>query len=347
MIINGGNTKVPQDFKRFLSDDENKKQPICLLLKEWINDCYAMRTGNRNIYFVCEEECFKLEADGNHVKSTKIGNLGSCQKETDTKIVLHMKYAVENHHSLAILVRSPYSDIFFIILYYAAEVNATIIFDTGHGNQRHLLDLSAFSTAYGQEYCEALLPLHAFSHCDTTSAFVHIGKVKPIKTLEKFPCFQQSLRELDQNWELDECTMVDLDILYEHCMGMPDTMMLTNCATTCSWTNASWRVSMQVKGQILVFFHPCREALKMHIKHVNYHVRLWKLSHIQNPYSSPLEHGWIIINNKLEPQWVDGNILLTSLTDILDEDDVLIDQSDEEDFEGENMQGIFFNDDDD
>ena len=49
---------------------------------------------------------------------------------------------------------------------------------------------------------------------------MHIGKVKPIKTLEKFPCFQESLRELGQNWELDEHTMVDLEhfvcALYGH-----------------------------------------------------------------------------------------------------------------------------------
>ena len=73
-----------------------------------------------------------------------------------------MKYAVENHHSSAILVRTPDSDTSSILLYYAAEVNATIIFDTGHDNQRRLLE----------EYCEALLSLHAFSHCDTMSAFL-------------------------------------------------------------------------------------------------------------------------------------------------------------------------------
>ena len=110
-----------------------------------------------------------------------------------------MKYAAENHHSSAILVRSPDSDIFLILLYYAAEVNATIIFEAEHGNQRCLLDLSALSMAYGQEYCEALLSLHVFSHCDTMSAAVHIGKVKQIKTLEKCPHFQQRLRELGQN----------------------------------------------------------------------------------------------------------------------------------------------------
>ena len=40
---------------------------------------------------------------------------------------------------------------------------------------------------------------------------MHIVKVKAIKTLEKFPHFQQSLRELGQNWELEECTIVDLE----------------------------------------------------------------------------------------------------------------------------------------
>ena len=87
------------------------------------------------------------------------------------------------------------------------------------------------------------------------------------------------------------------------------------------------------KGADLSLLPPCREALKMHIKCVNYQVRIWKLSHIQNPeIPSPLEHGWIIINNKLEPQWVDGKILPTPLIDILDKDDVLSDQSEEEDF---------------
>ena len=190
-IIKGGSTKVPQDFKGFLCNEENKKQLICLLLKEWSDDCYAPRIGNRNIYFVCEEECFKLEADSSKVNCTKIANLGSSQEETDTKVVLHMMYDVDNHHSSAILVRSPDSDIFFIFLYYAAEVNATIILDTGHGNNRRLLDLSALSTAYGQEYCEALLSLHAFTHCDTTSAFVHIGKVKPSKYWKNFHTFSK------------------------------------------------------------------------------------------------------------------------------------------------------------
>ena len=184
LIIKGGNMKVPQDFKGFLSNDKNKRQLICLLLKEWVNDCYATRIRNRNIYFVCEEECFKLEADGNHVKSTKIGNLGSCQEK-------NRKTYIQAIHRL-----------FTMQLKSMQPLSLT---------QACLLDLSALFTAYEQKYCKALLSLHTFSHCYTTSAFVHIDKVKPIKTLEKFPHFQKNLRELGKNWELDERTMVDLE----------------------------------------------------------------------------------------------------------------------------------------
>ena len=91
---------------------------------------------------------------------------------------------------------------------------------------------------------------------------------------------------------------------------------------------------------------PCRQALKMYMKY--YQVRIWKLSHVQNQeIPSALEYGWTMVSNKLEPRWVDGNILPTSLIGIIDEDDVHSDQSDEEDFEDENMQDVVFDEDED
>ena len=44
---------------------------------------------------------------------------------------------------------------------------------------------------------------------------------------------------------------------------------------------------------------------------------------------------------------LDGDILPTSLIDIIDEEDVQSDQSNEEDFEGENMQDVVFDEDED
>jgi hypothetical protein len=60
-----------------------------------------------------------------------------------------------------------------------------ILFDTGTGNKKKLIDITKLAQQYQQELCTALLGLHAFTRCDTTSAFKGIGKVKPIKTLQK------------------------------------------------------------------------------------------------------------------------------------------------------------------
>ena len=85
---------------------------------------------------------------------------------------------------------------------------------------------------------------------------MHIGKVKPIKTSEKFPHFQKSLRELGQNWGLDERTMVDLEhfvcALYERARyhdvnKLRYDMFMGKCQLLS--LDAS-------KGEILVFFHP-------------------------------------------------------------------------------------------
>ena len=58
-----------------------------------------------------------------------------------------------------------------------------ILFDTGTGNKRRLLDITKQAKDFTPVYCAALLAMHAFTRCDTTSAFKGIGMVKPIQLL--------------------------------------------------------------------------------------------------------------------------------------------------------------------
>ena len=54
----------------------------------------------------------------------------------------------------------------------------------------------------------ALLALHAFTHCDTTSAFRGIGKKKPIKVMQKFPSTNPSCQSSDlSGWSLRSCLL--------------------------------------------------------------------------------------------------------------------------------------------
>jgi ornithine cyclodeaminase/alanine dehydrogenase-like protein (mu-crystallin family) len=66
-----------------------------------------------------------------------------------------------------------------ILLHYALELQGVIIlFDTETGNKKRLIDITKLAQQYQQELCTALLGLHAFTRCDTTSAFKGIGAIQ-------------------------------------------------------------------------------------------------------------------------------------------------------------------------
>ena len=62
-------------------------------------------------------------------------------------------------------------------------------FDTGFVNKRRLMDIQCLIRKHGELTSSAMLTLHAFSGCDSSSAFIRDGKVTGIKTVLKHPVF--------------------------------------------------------------------------------------------------------------------------------------------------------------
>ena len=65
-----------------------------------------------------------------------------------------------------------------------------------------------------------LSSLFMFTKCDTTCAFKGIGKVKPIKLLQKIPRYQTILTELGKAWQVSNTLLRGLEeftcALYGH-----------------------------------------------------------------------------------------------------------------------------------
>ena len=94
-------------------------------------------------------------------------------------------------------IKSPETDIFFILLRYAEEFgDTTVLFDTGKRNQKRLIDISSLAKGLTQKYCTALLALHAFTGSDTTSAFKGKGKLKPMTLLKGNHSFIETFASL-------------------------------------------------------------------------------------------------------------------------------------------------------
>ena len=160
---------------------------------------------------VVEGQAFELSSrDGISVQKKEIEEIRSNQEETDTRIVLYAAYGARQQFKY-IKVKSPDSDIFFILLHFASEIDCTLLFDTGVGNSKRLINISEIAEQFGKKRCTALMGLHVFTGCDTSSAFKGIGKVKPIKLLLKKSDFEECFETLGTNWNVDSASIAELE----------------------------------------------------------------------------------------------------------------------------------------
>lgn len=110
----------------------------------------------------------------------------SNQEETDTRVVLYLKYAASLGYRSAV-VRTPDTDIFVILLHHAVSIDLTIYLDTGTGKKRKIVNVSELASSKGPEYCSMVLGFYVYTGEDVTSAFKGKGKVAPMKKLQKHP----------------------------------------------------------------------------------------------------------------------------------------------------------------
>ena len=192
LLLHGPATRMPNNFHKFLCSDENKKQLIQLLLSEWSSDMYASLLKDRELFFVCEDQCTLITShDSISTEITQIKDLYSSQEEADTRIFLHLDYINSHYPNQSVTVRSTDTDVFILFLYFYSQFKSCkeLLFDTGVGDKRRVIDIRSASKSFSDDFLEALPGLHAFSGCDTTSAFIRQGKAKPLRILEKNACF--------------------------------------------------------------------------------------------------------------------------------------------------------------
>ena len=107
--------------------------------------------------------------------------------------MLYLKFAVEHGYKSAV-VRTPDSDIFFILLHHANTIALNIYLDIGTGKHRKIINVSEIAESKGEDYCTTILGLYVFTGEDVTSAFKGKGKVGPLKKLHKNPKYHAAFR---------------------------------------------------------------------------------------------------------------------------------------------------------
>ena len=108
--------------------------------------------------------------------------LSSGQEEADTRLLLHAKHAATPHVK-AVIISSEDTDEHVLCISFAHAITVPICQRCVSQHQASYVDISKIAGVLGQEVSKALLGLHAFTGCDSVSAFAGIGKARPLKLL--------------------------------------------------------------------------------------------------------------------------------------------------------------------
>ena len=83
------------------------------------------------------------------VKRSEIDSFQSNQGETDTCIVIYIKYA-EDQGFKSVVVCTPDTDVFFILLFHAHDLEIPIYVDIGTGTKQRLVNVSELVSTLGK-----------------------------------------------------------------------------------------------------------------------------------------------------------------------------------------------------
>ncbi|GFO21905.1 hypothetical protein PoB_004841000 [Plakobranchus ocellatus] len=128
--------------------------------------------------------CELLSGKQGSVNSIPVPDLYSYHEEADSRIILLCLHASQQPTTERVIVRSPDSDVFHLLLPFCDAISKPLIFDTGSGNNRRQLNITDLATTMSKQLRDAIFGLHAFTGCDSTSCFAGKGKLKALKMLQ-------------------------------------------------------------------------------------------------------------------------------------------------------------------
>ncbi|KAL7386837.1 hypothetical protein ABVT39_014532 [Epinephelus coioides] len=182
-----------QQWRRFLRSSANKTNPISFLVVELKTPKLRHKLNDKQVYIASEESCLHITKD----HWAEVECLQSNQEEADTRIILHAAHAAKEGYS-AVVVAADDTDVLVLCLAFSADISCPL-FQKNMEQRTGLGILISPSYVRGWEIV-SVTGMHAFTGCDTVSAFAGCGKLRALKLITRSEHFQEVFLELGQLW---------------------------------------------------------------------------------------------------------------------------------------------------
>ena len=203
-------------------------QLIDFIVNQWQYDDRIKNTNPNIFYATARTKCYNLSRVG----MTEVSSSSTSQEEADTRMFLHVQYAL-NHLQGNITINSLDTDVSIISLMVSEKINAYINSKTGNKNKKRIISVNKIKESLKDKYdavvsvglecfTRALVSLHAFTGCDTVSAFAGLGKSKAFKIMAKNVDYIKLFEKLGKGWHLEEEIMRYIEGFVCHLYGYSD-----------------------------------------------------------------------------------------------------------------------------
>ena len=83
----------------------------------------------------------------------------------------------------AVVITADDTDVLVLCLAFSADISCPLFQKCGTKNRVRYLDITKLRQALGYSVCTALIGMHAYTGCDTVSAFAGLGKLRALKLM--------------------------------------------------------------------------------------------------------------------------------------------------------------------
>jgi len=287
-----------QQWKKFLSSSTNKAQFLQFVFNEWQLDTYRQRLVDKQLFITNKLACKKVT----RVSVQDVLELTCSHEEADTRILLHVQHAGTCNFP-NVVVAADDTDVLMMLLANSSRINTNIYLKSGTSGKIKIVHINQVVKSLGRPVCEALPGMHAFTGCDSVSAFAGKGKIKAFKLVSQSDTYQHTFRQVGQYWKVSEDLHMKLEEFTCALYGAPGSSDINACR---------YRLFCAKKGELeSTQLPPCRDCLRKHTLRANYQAAIWRRclqATVDVP--TPNGNGWIMTKTEegddIEPDWIQG-----------------------------------------
>ena len=202
-------------------------------------------------------------------------------------MLLHAHHAVKDGYE-AVVLSSEDTDVFVLSLACSSVIPAPLFQKKRTPTRTHLIDVKQTAESLGSDVCEALVGMHAYTGCDSVSAFAGKGKASALKTIKTDGTVRRTFCELGQSWEMTDELFQNLESFTCRLYAPRETVSDVNELRYCLFCAKNGDVESHQ-------LPPCKDSLRKHAMRANYQTALWRRCLMNDPECpDPTDSGWMV-----------------------------------------------------